>query len=75
MATGITVVRSNQVIRLNGEELRLGEQKQLSQKFQIEVGDGVSLEIKPGGIDSLNNLESQYQNQKKELEAALSRLA
>ena len=74
MATGITVVRSNQVIRLNGEELRLGEQKQLSQKFQIEVGDGVSLEIKPGGIDSLNNLESQYQNQKKELEAALSRL-
>ena len=74
METGIKVLRSNQVIRLNSEELRPGEQRQLSQKFQIEVGEGVSLEIKPGGIEALNNLQNQYQNQEKELASALSRL-
>ena len=74
MAVGIKVLQSNQVIRLNGEELRLGQQKQLSKIFQIDVGDGVSFEIKPGGIDSLNNLHIQYQNQQKELASELSRL-
>ena len=74
METGIKVLRSNQVIRLNSEELRPGEQRQLSQKFQIEVGEGVSLEIKPGGVEALNNIQSQYQNQEKELASALSKL-
>ena len=74
MAVGIKVLRSNQVIRLNGEELRQGQQKQLSKIFQIDVGEGVSFEIKPGGIDALNNLQIQYQNQKKELASELSRL-
>ena len=74
MAVGIKVLQSNQVIRLNGEELRIGQQKQLSKIFQIDVGEGVSFEIKPGGIDALNNLQIQYQNQKKELASELSRL-
>ena len=74
MATGIKVLRSNQVIRLNDEELRPGEQKQLSDTFQLQVGDDVSLEIRPGGSDALNNLQSQYLNHQKEYSAALSRL-
>ncbi len=74
MATGIKVLRSNQVIRLNGEELRPGEQKQLSETFQLQVGDDVSLEIRPGGSDALNDLQSQYLNQQKEYSATLSRL-
>ncbi len=74
MATGIKVLRSNQVIRLNGEELIPGEQKQLSETFQLQVGDDVSLEIRPGGSDAFNDLQSQYLNQQKEYSATLSRL-
>jgi len=74
MATGIKVLRSNQVIRLNGQDLNIGNQKLLSQTFQIEVGDNVSFEITPGGSDTLNNLQSKYKNQEKDLESALSKL-
>ena len=37
MATGIKVLQSNKVILVNGEELKPGTQKQLSQKFQIQL--------------------------------------
>ena len=74
MATGIKVLRSNQVIRLNGQDLNIGNQKLLSQTFQIDVGDNVSFEITPGGSDTLNNLQSKYKNQEKDLESALSKL-
>ncbi len=72
MSTGIKLLRSSQLIRLNGQELRPGEQKQLSETFQLQVGDDVSLEIRPGGGDALIDLQSQYLNQKKEYSAALS---
>ena len=41
MATGIEVIRSNNVIIVDGEELKLGVQKQLSKKFKIQVGDSI----------------------------------
>tara|TARA_A100001035_G_scaffold187092_1_gene149203 strand:+ start:7819 stop:10485 length:2667 start_codon:yes stop_codon:yes gene_type:complete len=74
MATGIEVIRSNNVIIVDGEELKLGVQKQLSKKFQIQVGDSIFIEIKPGGSDTLNDLYSKYENQKKEFSDALSEL-
>ena len=74
MATGIEVIRSDKVILVDGEELKSGVQKQLSKKFQIQVGDGIFLEIKPGGSDTLNDLYSKYENQQKEFSAALSEL-
>ena len=49
MATGIEVIRSDKVILVDGEELKPGVQKQLSKKFQIQIEDGIFLEIKPGG--------------------------
>ena len=74
MATGIKVLQSNKVILVNGEELKPGTQKQLSQKFQIQLGDSIFLEITPGGSDALNDLHSQYEKQKKDFSIALSEL-
>ena len=74
MATGIEVVQSNEVILVDGEELKLGVQKQLSKKFKIQVGKSIFLEIKPGGSDELNDLNSKYEKQKKDLSEALLEL-
>ena len=75
MATEIKVIQSNQFIRLNGEELRQGDQKQLSQKFQLQVGDDVSLEIIPGGGDTLIDLHSKCQKQQEDLTSLLRKLS
>ena len=74
MAIRIEVLKSNEVIFVNGEELKPGSPKQLDQTFRIQVGEGILLEIKPGGSVALNDLYSQYKKQKKDFSVVLSQL-
>ena len=58
MAAGVRLLRSDQAVRINGESLQIGEQRQLSSTFELQVGDGVALEISPGGGQALGDLEA-----------------
>ncbi len=73
MATGITVLQSNKSIRIDGEELQTGEQKQLVQTFELQVGDNITIEIRPGGSETLKTLQLEYKSLKKEYFKILSR--
>ena len=57
MAAGVRLLRADQPVRINGEALQSGEQRQLSSTFELQVGDGVALEITPGGGEALGDLE------------------
>ena len=74
MSTGIKVIQSNQVITLNGEELKEGIQKQLGERFVLKVGDDVLLQISPGGSDKLSDLNFKCQKQQEDLTAVLRSL-
>ncbi|MEB3332749.1 MAG: AAA family ATPase [Synechococcaceae cyanobacterium] len=58
MAAGVRLLRADQPVRINGEPLQSGEQRQLSSTFELQVGDGVALEITPGGGQALGDLEA-----------------
>lgn len=58
MAAGVRLLRANQSVRINGEPLQSGEQRQLCSTFELQVGDGVALEITPGGGQALGDLEA-----------------
>jgi DNA repair exonuclease SbcCD ATPase subunit len=58
MAAGVRLLRSDQPVRINGELLQSGDQRQLSSTFELQVGEGVALEITPGGGQALGDLES-----------------
>ena len=59
MAAGVRVLRADQAVRINGEAIASGEQRQLSSVFEVQVGDGVALEITPGGGAALGDLDAQ----------------
>ena len=58
MAAGVRLLRAAQPVRINGEPLQSGEQQLLSSTFELQVGDGVALEITPGGGQALGDLEA-----------------
>jgi DNA repair exonuclease SbcCD ATPase subunit len=57
MAAGVKLLRADQPVRLDGQPLQVGEEQRLSAVFQLQVGDGVVLEITPGGGEALGDLE------------------
>ena len=59
MAAGVRVLRADQTVRINGEALASGDQRQLSSMFELQVDDGVALEITPGGGKALGDLDAQ----------------
>ena len=59
MAAGVRVLRADQPVRINGEALASGEKRQLSSVFELQVGEGVALEISPGGGEALGDLDAQ----------------
>jgi len=71
MAAGVRVLRADQAVRINGEAIASGEQRQLSTVFTLQVGEGVALEITPGGGAALGDLESQCTAAEAALNAAL----
>ena len=71
MAAGVRVLRADQAVRINGEAIASGEQRQMSTVFTLQVGEGVALEITPGGGAALGDLESQCTAAEAALNAAL----
>jgi DNA repair exonuclease SbcCD ATPase subunit len=71
MAAGVTLLRADQPVRIDGQPLQVGEQQKLSSIFQLQVGDGVVLEIAPGGGQALGDLEGTLQKAEKEFKARL----
>lgn len=61
MAAGVTLLRADQPVRLDGQPLQIGEQQKLAAVFQLQVGEGVVLEIAPGGGQALEDLEGSLQ--------------
>ena len=59
MAAGVRVLRADQPVRINGEAIATGDQRQLSSVFELQVGEGVALEITPGGGEALGDLDGQ----------------
>ncbi len=59
MAAGVRVLRADQPVRINGEAIASGDQRQLSSVFELQVGEGVALEISPGGGEAMGDLDAQ----------------
>lgn len=74
IAAGVTVLRADQPVRLNGQALQMGEEQRLTAVAQLQVGDGVLLEIAPGGGQALEDLERTLQNASAALDARLAAL-
>jgi DNA repair exonuclease SbcCD ATPase subunit len=74
MAAGVRVLRSDQPIRIDGQPIGPGDQRQLSATFELQVGDGVALEITPGGGAALGDLQAQCEAAEMAYKAALTSL-
>lgn len=74
MAAGVTLLKADQPVRLDGQPLQVGEQQKLAAVFQLQVGDGVVLEIAPGGGQALEDLESSLQTTQAQLTQRLTAL-
>jgi uncharacterized protein YhaN len=72
MAAGVKLLQADQLVKLNGEPLEVGAQQRLSRVFQLQVGDGVILEIAPGGGEALGDLEASAAQLTRELAAGLA---
>jgi DNA repair exonuclease SbcCD ATPase subunit len=74
MAAGVKLLRADQPVRLDGQPLQVGEEQRLSTVFQLQVGEGVVLEIAPGGGQALGELERTAQRAGAQLAARLAAL-
>ncbi len=74
MAAGVRLLKADQPVRLDGQPLQVGDEQRLSSVFQLQVGDGVVLEIAPGGGQALEDLEHTVQSAKEQLATRLSAL-
>ena len=74
MAAGVKLLRADQPVRLDGKPLQVGDEQRLSTVFQLQVGDGVVLEIAPGGGQALEDLERTLQSANEQLTERLAAL-
>ena len=74
MAAGVKLLKADQPVRLDGRPLQVGDEQRLSAVFQLQVGDGVVLEIAPGGGEALGDLEEAVQSVREQLAARLAAL-
>ena len=74
MAAAVTLLRADQPVRIDGRPLQPGEAQKLSSRFQLQVGEGVVLEIAPGGGQAREELEVSLQTTTEQLTARLNRL-
>lgn len=64
MAASVEILRSDQTIQLNGDVLPEGERRLIQASTRLQVGEGVVLELCPGGGEALPQaLERQRQSQ------------
>lgn len=74
MAAGLRLLKADQPVRLDGQPLQVGAEQRLSTVFQLQVGDGVVLEIAPGGGEALEDLQRTITLTAESLAAELSPL-
>ena len=74
MAAGVKLLKADQPVRLDGRPLQVGDEQRLSAVFQLQVGDGVVLEIAPGGGQALGDLEQTVQDARNQLATQLAAL-
>lgn len=74
MAAGVTLLRADQPVRIDGQPLQPGERQKYSALFELQVGDGVVLEIAPGGGQALGDLEQSLRSAREELAMRLQAL-
>lgn len=72
MAAGVKLLQADQPVRLDGQPLQVGDEQRLSTVFQLQVGDGVVLEIAPGGGQALGDLEREVNSAGEQLAARLA---
>jgi uncharacterized protein YhaN len=74
MAAGLRLVRADLPVRLNGETIQPGEQRLLNEMCSLEVGEGVTLEISPGGGQTLDSLAKRSLQAEAALRELLAKL-
>ncbi|MCX5968095.1 MAG: AAA family ATPase [Cyanobacteria bacterium] len=57
LATGVQLLRAEQPVRIDGQPLQPGEERRLTQAFELQVGEAVHLRISPGGGEALGDSE------------------
>ena len=72
MAAGVTLLRADQPVRIDGQPLEVDQPRKLSTVFQLQVGEGVVLAIAPGGGQALEDLEAILRTTQEQLAARLS---
>ena len=74
MATTVELLRSDQPVRLAGQQLKPGQSLQLEQRSLLELGSGTQLQISPGGGTAMAEALTQRQqleNQLQQLQQSL----
>ena len=75
MAAGVQLLRANQQVRIDGQPLLAGEERQLSEAFEVAIGDDVVLRITPGGGQALADSRGALTRAEAACSGALQRLA
>ncbi len=60
--TTVKVIKTKEEIRLNGNQILLEQQIQITEKSAIEIGDDTKLVIIPGGTEEFDNLKNKNKN-------------
>lgn len=73
MATRVRLLRASMPVALGGSALQVEEERLLSQPFGLTVGEGVELQLTPGGGADLEALERECQQRQRQLQQILQR--
>ena len=73
MASVVTLETSDQAVLLDGSPLHQGESERRATTFSLTVGEGVKLQISPGGGEGLGALKQDQHTLQQDLNDALQR--
>lgn len=73
MATRVLLLRSSTPVDLGGEPLLVGEERLLSQPFELKVGNAVALQLTPGAGSDLAALERERRERLTQLQQMFNR--
>lgn len=71
LATGIEVIRAGQRVRLNGEELQLGNSQLFYKKACLQIGNDVEIRLLPGGGTSASQARKKVAIEEKKFKECL----
>ena len=68
MAASVDVLASDQAVSLNGEALQAGERRRINSAAELRIGEGVLIQLSPGGGEALPQALEQQRNRQLALE-------